>query len=245
MLAALIASQSLVTLVSAAPAPNDKNGAVVNLPDTFVQKYKDDESFQKVACFFSKEPKKCAIPTDKSDLEFLFQHHICDAITTTTTVNAQTGSVEFVDLPFRAYCYVEDNECGKITTANFRKDLKKNKNFFVRLNALCYARWVKENRCSKATDPSLCKKFHKELYEKKKDAVSEAAEGKQEGGRPGGCVRDYFGGCAPRMLTPTDWDETPVSKPPTVEQVRVRDKNGNYRNGIKYDYGTHTDIDLN
>jgi hypothetical protein len=234
MLAALIASQSLVTLVSAAPVPNDKNGAVVNLPDTFVQKYKDDKSFQKVACFLSKEPKKCAIPTDKSDLEFLFQHHICDAITTTTMVNAQIGPVEFVDLPFRAYCYVEDHECGKITTANFRKDLKKNKNFFVRLNALCYARWVKSNRCSKASDPSLCNKFHKELYEKKNDAIPKA--GREES------ILEYR---KRNPLTPTTWDETPVSKPPTVEQVRVRDKDGNYRNAIKYDYGTFTDIHLN
>ena len=239
MLAALIASQSLVTLVSAAPTPNDKNGDVVNLSDTFVQKYKDDPSFRKVACFLSKEPKKCTIPTDKSDLAFLFQHHLCDAITTTTKVKLQAGSVAFFNLPFRAYCYMDDNECGKITTANFRKDLTKNKNFFVRVNALCYARSY-SNGCSKATEASLCEKFHKELYGEKKDVISGAGLGPARTQWSEKSILEF------RKQRPlTEAPLSPVPKQPEVKVVRVRGEDGNYRNGFEYDYGTHRDIHLN
>jgi hypothetical protein len=148
MLAAIIASQWLVALVSAAPTPNDN--FPVNLDPELVKKYANSKNYQLAKCFVAKESKKCThlnghISETEDVMDFLARERLCDAITTTATTQPQLGKVKLSDIPIRAVCYMLTRKCDKITTANFRR-----KDFsVVSANALCYA---KEDDCSEVSD---------------------------------------------------------------------------------------------
>ena len=123
MLAALIASQSLVALVSAAPTPTED--FVVNyLQLDFIEKHKANQAFLKGKCLMAKDPKNdCtdALPVKEVEdaLDFLGKHNSCKALTTQLKMKFVWGGEEYDNFPMEAYCYVRAKECGKLTKANF------------------------------------------------------------------------------------------------------------------------------
>jgi hypothetical protein len=123
MLAALIASQTLVALVSAAPTP--KEDFVVNLGNDFVNQHLGNEAFLKGKCLIAKDPKnECTdaltLKEAKDALDFLGKHDKCDALTTKLKMKFNVGEEKFDKVPMEAYCYVRaKKECGKLTKANF------------------------------------------------------------------------------------------------------------------------------
>jgi len=121
MLAALIASQSLVALVSAAPTPNED--FVVNLDRDFVNQHLGNQAFLKGKCLIAKDPKNdCSEVTLKEaedTLDFLAEHKSCKALTTKATVKFDWEGEKFDKFPMKAFCYLRSKECGKLTKANF------------------------------------------------------------------------------------------------------------------------------
>ena len=121
MLAALIAFQSLVPLVSAAPTP--KEDFVVNQHD-FGIKHWQNEAFHTAKCLIAKEPwETCTDVLSDEEivdaLDFLAKHNSCAALTTPLKVKIDWGGEVFDYFPIKAYCYIRGNKCGKLTKANF------------------------------------------------------------------------------------------------------------------------------
>jgi hypothetical protein len=122
MLAALIGSQSLVALVSAAPTPNPYFD--VKLKQNFVKQHEGNQALQKGRCLIATDPKNACTDalTDKmltDALDFLAEHKSCEALTTKDTVKFNWGESEFDKFPMEAMCYWIAKECGKLTKANF------------------------------------------------------------------------------------------------------------------------------
>jgi hypothetical protein len=120
MLAALISSQTLVALVSAAPTPQ----FVVNLKQNFVDKHQANQAFQNGKCLIATDPKNAC--TDaltfkelEATLDFLAKHNFCKALTTKLTMRFAYGGKEFDNCPMDAYCYVRARQCAELTKANF------------------------------------------------------------------------------------------------------------------------------
>jgi hypothetical protein len=122
MLAALIGSQSLVALVSAAPTP--KEDFVVNLPNHFVNNHMDNNEFQKGKCLIATDPKNaCTDALTLKELEdaldFLGKHKSCKALTTKDRMKFAYWGKEFDNCPMDAYCYVRARQCAELSKANF------------------------------------------------------------------------------------------------------------------------------
>ena len=122
MLAALIASQSLVALVSAAPTP--KEYFVVNLDKEFVEKHKENEAFLKGKCLIAKDPKNdCTTALTNGEfygaLDFLVEHKSCKALTTKLQATFELEGKKFDRLPIKAFCYLRARACDQLTKANF------------------------------------------------------------------------------------------------------------------------------
>jgi hypothetical protein len=122
MLAALIASQSLVALVSAAPTP--KEDFVVNLDRDFVEKHKANQAFLKGKCLIAKDPKNDCTPVPTNEvfydaLNFLIEHKSCKAITTKLEVTFELEGKKFDRFPIKAFCYVRARQCAELSQANF------------------------------------------------------------------------------------------------------------------------------
>jgi hypothetical protein len=195
MLAALIASQSLVTFVAAAPTPADEPELVVNLLDTFVQKHPTE--VRKIACFIAKDPKDaCTNPSLKQKIDavnFLAEHGHCEAF------NYKSGTVDFRvgddfavinECPLAAYCFFREKKCGEITKANFPE---LGRNYLSRVNALCYGTQTLKGNCKYAIDPQQCKEYdvrrvralqEQQIRDQRVRAGSGEAERRQENNWP-------------------------------------------------------------
>jgi hypothetical protein len=165
MLAALIASQSLVAFVAAAPTP-----AVTSL-DTLYKDYPD--KVERIKCFIAKDPKKVCRPKDHSEIDFavdfLAEHGLCKAINPTVEIDFQMYGLDVRNLPMVAYCYFKARECGKLTKANFPKYKtldSVNARTIDSVNSLCYGLNLKKN-CQNAIDTKQCNKFHAMAIEEK------------------------------------------------------------------------------
>ena len=174
MLAALIASQSIVTFVAAAPAPPEKPEFLVNVPHTFYNAY--PKEVQKFKCFIAKDNKNaCTNPSTAEILEavdFLAENRLCKAINGKIKVNFDNVA-GVKDCPLEAYCYLRTFKCGEITKANLPelngKDL-------AAVNAICYASYSKGN-CKHAIDSKLCNQILKGTKEdRRRQLESEQAE---------------------------------------------------------------------
>ena len=157
MLAALIASQSLVAFVAAAPTP-----AVKSL-DTLDNEY--PEEVRRVKCVLAKNSRLGCRKKDHNNIEidfaafFLARHGLCNTINPTIEIDLGYGDfkrhgLDVRNLPMVAVCYFEARECGKLTKANFP-----NARTIDSVNALCYGLNPNGN-CQNAIDIKQCNKFH-------------------------------------------------------------------------------------
>jgi hypothetical protein len=160
MLAALIASQSLVTLVAAAPAPTEKPEFLVNVPHTLYEDYPKEVA--SIKCYIAKDDKNaCLKPssTYESDkaVDFLAKHGQCKAINSKIKVDFKDGNniVNVKDCPLEAYCYVKAGQCGEIAKADL------DKKSVASMNALCYG-VIQKGKCEYAIDPKQCRQFYQQ-----------------------------------------------------------------------------------
>jgi hypothetical protein len=159
MLAALIASQSLVTLVAAAPAPTEKPEFVVNVPHTLYEDYPNE--VESIKCYIAKDDKNaCLNPSYETDnaVDFLAKHKQCKAINSKITVDFKHGNIVNVkNCPLEAFCYVRAGQCGEITKANLPELDRK---YLASVNSFCYG-VMQKGKCDYAMDPELCRQLYR------------------------------------------------------------------------------------
>jgi hypothetical protein len=149
MLAVLIASQSLVTLVAAAPFSTE-------MPeDPFYKQYARE--VQEFKCFIAKDDKNACLNVSPADgvaddaVDFLARHGRCKAINSKIKLDFKDGNniINVKDCPLEAHCYFRAGQCGELS--------------HVSMNALCYGL---KGQCKNAIDPTQCK----QLYQKNVEA---------------------------------------------------------------------------
>ena len=179
MLAALIASQSLVTFVAAAPAPPEKAEFVVNVPDTLYKQYpKEVESIQ---CYIAKDDKNaCLNPSSayeiKKAVEFLAKHNQCKAINSKIKIDIEGEIAIFTGSPLEAYCYFRAGKCDEIAKADL------NRKSLVLLNAACYG-VIQKGKCEYAIDPKQCRQFYQQHVDAEQRRIREWEEQQAEQAR--------------------------------------------------------------